>query len=122
MRAAIIVSLIAHIAVLQWVLNGLPSARPIELSTIEALPVDLVPILLEYFGMTEREAEVVFLVARGLSTKEIAAELCLSTHTVNDHLKVIFSKAGVSSRGELVARLFADYVMEPYHSAVRYLG
>jgi hypothetical protein len=44
MRAAIIVSLIAHIAVLQWVLNGLPSARPIELSTIEALPVDLVPI------------------------------------------------------------------------------
>jgi hypothetical protein len=44
MRAAIILSLIAHIAVLQWVLNGLPSARPIELSTIEALPVDLVPI------------------------------------------------------------------------------
>lgn len=44
MRAAIIISLIAHIAVLQWVLHGLPSARPIELSTIEALPVDLVPI------------------------------------------------------------------------------
>jgi hypothetical protein len=44
MRAAIILSLIAHIAVLQWVLNGLPSARPIEISTIEALPVDLVPI------------------------------------------------------------------------------
>jgi DNA-binding CsgD family transcriptional regulator len=87
-----------------------------------ARPIDLVPILLEYFGMTERETEVVFLVARGLSTKEIAAELCLSTHTVNDHLKVIFTKAGVSSRGELVARLFADYVMEPYHSAVRYIG
>lgn len=44
MRAAIIISLIAHIAVLQWVLHGLPSAQPIELSAIEALPVDLVPI------------------------------------------------------------------------------
>jgi DNA-binding CsgD family transcriptional regulator len=86
-----------------------------------ARPVDLVPILLEYFGMTERETEVVFLLARGLSTKEIAAELCISTHTVNDHIKVIFTKAGVSSRGELVARLFADYVREPYRAAVAHL-
>jgi DNA-binding CsgD family transcriptional regulator len=64
---------------------------------------------------------VVFLLARGLSTKEIAAELCISAHTVNDHIKVIFTKAGVSSRGELVARLFADYVREPYRAAVQHL-
>jgi hypothetical protein len=44
MRAAIIVSVIAHVAVLQWALHGLPSARPIELASLEALPVDLVPI------------------------------------------------------------------------------
>jgi len=86
-----------------------------------ARPVDLVPVLLEYFGLTERETEVVFLLARGLSTKEIAAELCISSHTVNDHIKVIFTKAGVSSRGELVARLFADYVREPYRAAVQHL-
>jgi len=44
MRTAIILSLIAHVAVLQWVLYMLPSANPVEISSIEALPVDLVPI------------------------------------------------------------------------------
>jgi DNA-binding CsgD family transcriptional regulator len=42
--------------------------------------------------------------------QEIAAEMCISTHTVNDHIKVIFAKVGVTGRGELVAHLFADYV------------
>jgi DNA-binding NarL/FixJ family response regulator len=32
----------------------------------------------------------------------------LSAHTVRDHLKAIFAKTGVASRGELVAKLFAD--------------
>jgi DNA-binding CsgD family transcriptional regulator len=87
-----------------------------------ARPTDLVPILLESYGVTDREAEVVFLLARGLATKEIAAELCISAHTVNDHLKVIFAKTGVSSRGELVARLFSDHVFEDYHGAVSYVS
>ena len=79
---------------------------------------DLVPILLESYGLTDRETEVVTLVARGLSTKEIAAELYISTHTVNDHIKIIFTKCDVSSRGELVARLFSDHLFEPYFQAV----
>jgi DNA-binding NarL/FixJ family response regulator len=87
----------------------------------QARATDLVPILLESYALTERESEVVTLVARGLSTKEVAAELCISAHTVNDHIKVIFTKAGVSSRGELVARLFTDHVLDPYHQAVTYL-
>ena len=86
-----------------------------------ARPTDLVPILLESYGVTGREAEVVFLLARGLSTKEIAAELCISTHTVNDHIKVIFTKTGVSSRGELVARLFADHLFEEYRECVAHV-
>lgn len=87
-----------------------------------ARPADLVPILLESYGLTERESEVVFLLARGLTTKEIAAELCISTHTVNDHIKVVFSKARVGSRGELVARLFADHILDSYHQAVQHLA
>jgi DNA-binding CsgD family transcriptional regulator len=82
-----------------------------------ARPTDLVPILLESYGCTARETEVVFLISRGLSTKEIAAEMCISAHTVNDHIKVIFSKVGVSSRGELVARLFSEHVVDAYHEA-----
>jgi DNA-binding CsgD family transcriptional regulator len=46
------------------------------------------------------------LVARGLSTEAIAARLYLSSWTVQDHLKAIFEKVGVATRGELVARVF----------------
>lgn len=75
-----------------------------------ARPSDLVPILLESYGLTPREAEVVPLLARGLSTKEMAAELTLSRHTVSDHMKLIFTKCGVTSRGELVAKLFTEHI------------
>jgi DNA-binding NarL/FixJ family response regulator len=54
------------------------------------------------------------LIARGAATGEIAEELFLSTHTVRDHVKAIFHKVGVSSRGELVAKLFAEH----YESAL----
>ncbi|MGD9526055.1 MAG: LuxR C-terminal-related transcriptional regulator [Pseudonocardia sp.] len=80
-------------------------------------PADLVSIVLESYGLTQRESEVVPLLARGLSTKEIAAEMCISRHTVNDHIKTIFSKCGVTSRGELVARLFAEHISELHHAA-----
>lgn len=86
-----------------------------------ARPSDLLPIMLESYGLTARETEVVFLLSRGLSTKEIAAELCISAHTVNDHLKVIFAKAEVTSRGELVAKLFSEHVIEPFHERVVHL-
>jgi DNA-binding CsgD family transcriptional regulator/tetratricopeptide (TPR) repeat protein len=49
-------------------------------------------------GLTEREAEVVRLVANGASNKAIAAELHLSGKTVERHLSNIFVKLGVKSR------------------------
>jgi DNA-binding NarL/FixJ family response regulator len=54
--------------------------------------------------LTGRELEVLQLVSRGSRTKEIAADLSVSTRTVEAHLTSIFNKLGVSSRTEAVLR------------------
>jgi DNA-binding NarL/FixJ family response regulator len=76
----------------------------------------MAPIIVEAYCLTTREQEVVRAVARGLSNPEIGAELYLSPHTVRDHLKAVFGKVGVSSRGELVAKLVADHYGPVLHA------
>jgi DNA-binding CsgD family transcriptional regulator len=55
-------------------------------------------------GLSIRETEVVTHLAHGDDTRALAARLHLSEHTVQDHLKSAFAKAGVQSRRELLAR------------------
>ena len=64
-------------------------------------------------GLTERELEVLRLVAAGRSNREIAAELFISPKTASVHVSNILGKLGVASRGEAAAkahtlRLFED--------------
>ncbi|MGB0120116.1 MAG: helix-turn-helix transcriptional regulator [Solirubrobacterales bacterium] len=63
---------------------------------------------LETHGVTPREREIATLIARGYGNNEIAEELVLSPHTVQDYVKNIFEKLGVNSRRELVASVFMD--------------
>lgn len=76
----------------------------------------LAPLVAQAYGFTPREDDVTRLIARGYATQDIAQALSLSPHTVRDHVKAVFEKAGVSSRGQLVATIFND-VHLPVHLA-----
>ena len=56
-------------------------------------------------GLSDREIEVVKLVAQGLCNKEIGAKLYVSEYTVKGHLKNITRKVGAESRGSIIAIL-----------------
>ena len=87
-----------------------PGAR-IAVALEAARAAELAPLIAAAYGLTPRERLVTQLVAQGLSTAQIAERLHLSAYTVQDHLKAIFEKLGVSSRGELVARLFFEHYL-----------
>jgi LuxR family maltose regulon positive regulatory protein len=75
--------------------------RERELQTVYAptsLPGDLIDPL------TEREQEVLRLLADGISNKEIASRLVVAPSTVKQHLKNIYSKLEVHNRTQAVAR------------------
>ena len=55
-------------------------------------------------GLTEREREVIRLISQGLSNRDIADRLCISSITVRHHLTNIFDKLGVSNRQKLLIR------------------
>lgn len=69
---------------------------------------ELEPMVVAGYQLTAREAETLTLVLRGLPTKAVAATLRVTLNTANDHIKAIFAKTGVSTRGELMATVFQD--------------
>src|SRR5262249_32054670 len=56
-------------------------------------------------GLTAREHEIARQVGAGLSNRQIAERLFLSSQTIETHLTHIFAKLGVSSRSAVAARL-----------------
>jgi two-component system nitrate/nitrite response regulator NarL len=64
--------------------------------------------------LTPREAEVVQLLAEGMSTREISNKLAVTEHTIRNYLSMIYDKLGVSSRVELA--LYAVTREDLHHS------
>lgn len=67
----------------------------------DATPRETFDLLSRAYGLTQREREVVASVLAGLDTRAITNRLFMSRHTVQDHLKAVFAKAGVRSRRQL---------------------
>lgn len=82
-----------------------PSAVVIE----AAAGSEVTPLIMASYELSLRELEITELIARGLATAEMAERLRISVYTVRDHVKAVFEKVGVSSRGELVAKLFTEH-------------
>jgi RNA polymerase sigma factor (sigma-70 family) len=61
--------------------------------------------LSELSALTDREREVLELLAKGLTNKEIAEKLVITTNTVKRHLKAIFEKLGVHTRSAATAKI-----------------
>ncbi|UFS96720.1 helix-turn-helix domain-containing protein [Nocardia huaxiensis] len=87
--------------------EGRPGATAMVIEP--AKPSEIAALVVAAYELTRREMEVVELIARGLGTADIAARLVVSPHTVRDHVKAVFDKVGVTSRGELVAKLFTEF-------------
>ena len=92
-------------------------AGPIAVILEPAAPADIAPLVLQAYGLTDRETQVAQLILQGRSTAEIVDALSISALTVQQHLKAIFDKTGARSRREFVAQLFAQQYlpsMAPY--------
>jgi DNA-binding CsgD family transcriptional regulator len=81
--------------------SGAAIAVTIELAN----PAERADVFSRTHGLTTREAELVRHIIAGADTRGTARALGIAEHTVNDHLKSIFAKAGTNSRRQLIAQV-----------------
>jgi len=83
------------------------SATGIAITLRAAAPAETFDLLCRAYALTHRERDVVSALVAGLDTRAVTEQLVISRHTVQDHLKSVFQKVGVSSRRELLATFSA---------------
>lgn len=64
-------------------------------------------------ALTQREVEVLRLIAAGRSSREAGADLCLSTRTVERHITNLYTKIGAHNRAQAAAYALAHHLAEP---------
>jgi DNA-binding NarL/FixJ family response regulator len=86
-------------------------ANPLSPEAVSALVAAVLPApppgparIRERYGLSERESEVMDLIARGCSNTEVAGRLFLAEKTVKNHVNRIYAKLCVTSRGAAIAR------------------
>ncbi len=87
----------------QIILQGQSAAQLIAGAT-SASPASTTVAPLAGFGLTEREREVLRLIAQGRTNAEIASDLVISDVTVKTHINHIFAKLGARDRSDAILR------------------
>jgi DNA-binding NarL/FixJ family response regulator len=85
------------------VVAALSEPAPAAAAPVAALPDELTP----------REAEVLALIAEGLTNSEIAERLVVSAATVKSHVNHIFAKIGARDRAQAVVYAYANGIAQP---------
>ncbi len=62
-------------------------------------------------NLTERELDILSLLVKGFSMDMVSGKLSISTHTVDTHIKNIYKKLQVHSRGEVVAKAIKERII-----------
>jgi DNA-binding CsgD family transcriptional regulator len=81
-----------------------PGQRAIAVTIEEASPAERMSLFARAVGLSAREREVLSHLMTGIDTRAVAQRMYLSEHTVQDHLKSIFSKTSVRNRRTLLSR------------------
>jgi DNA-binding NarL/FixJ family response regulator len=89
--------------------GGVPMSAPIARKVLELFRRFAAPA--RDYGLTEREVTVLQGLVNGLGQKGIAAELGLSQHTVNTHIRNIYAKLHVHSRTGAVAKALTERLL-----------
>jgi DNA-binding CsgD family transcriptional regulator len=79
--------------------------RVVAVSIEAAAPSERVSLFARACGLSSRETELLGRVVAGASTRDVAGLMFVSEHTVQDHLKSIFTKTGTHTRRALLARV-----------------
>ena len=95
------------ICVLAFVLVPVGKLEPrfVALTTAPVAPSEIDTIcshIIAEFKLSEREGQILKLIARGNTVNSIANKLYISPHTVNTHIRHIYDKVGIHKRGELL--------------------
>jgi DNA-binding NarL/FixJ family response regulator len=96
------------IAVVNGILNRVERTHSEIARLVSADQVQEMPVSFQDEALTEAENRVAVAVSRGLSNKEIAAELEISVRTVENHISHILDKKGFSNRVEIARYVFGQ--------------
>ena len=94
-----------HLGANQWVtVRASRLGEDIAVSIEPSTPGERMDLFARAHGLSGRETEILALLGIGLDSREIAGQLFLSEHTVNDHVKAALAKSGARTRQVLLAR------------------